>query len=449
MQEFPCSIPCFAFYYDNGVTKAPVSPHIAAMTAKLNTVNSSESPTMMFEGSACGKPATLLLDSGATHCFVDSTFATGLKQQATHTTVRLADGSEQPLSFRTKLDIKIQGHKQSITCYIIDMQGQFDIVLGDTWFHQNAANFDYLTRTCTIYTRGVKHILYTMQAESPAVSGHPSVHSLLLNAVHVRRRLKQGARAFVVRVQDTGVDATDNACVTENHISAPMVALINEYKDVFSPINSLPPMRDNEHTIPTESGTTPPFRPMFSPKELEEVESQVKELLKHGLIEPSSSPYGAPVLFVGKKDGSLRMCIDYRALNKITVKNKYPLPRIDQLLDSLSGAKVFTSLDLQSGYQQIRITPEDVAKTAFRTPFGHYQFKVLSFGLTNAPATFQAAMNNMLRPHLKSLWCCTLMTSSFLAKQLRNTKSMSNKFLTSCVKTNTTSSSRNVDFSKR
>jgi len=93
-------------------------------------------------------------------------------------------------------------------------------------------------------------------------------------------------------------------------------------------------MRDNGHTIPTESGTTPPFRPMFklSLKEFEEVEGQVKELLKHGLIEPSSSPYGAPVLFVGKKDGSLRMCIDYRALNKITVKNKYPLPRIDQLL---------------------------------------------------------------------------------------------------------------------
>ena len=226
MQKIPCIIPGFVFYYDNGVTKAPVNPHIAAMTAKLNTVNSSESPTMMFEGSACGKPATLLLDSGATHCFVDSTFATGLKQQATHTTVRLADGSEQPLSFRTKLDIKIQGHKQSVTCYIIDMQGQVDIVLGDTWFHQNAANFDYQTRTCTIYTRGVKHILYTMQAESPAVSGHPSVHSLLLNAVHVRRRLKQGARAFVVRVQDTGVDTTDNACVTENHISAPMVALI-------------------------------------------------------------------------------------------------------------------------------------------------------------------------------------------------------------------------------
>jgi hypothetical protein len=138
----------------------------------------------------------------------------------------------------------------------------------------------------------------------------------------------------------------------------------------------------------------------LSPEELAEVEQQVADLLKHELIEPSFSPYGAPVLFVSKKDGFLRMCIDYRALNKITVKNKYPLPRIDQLLDSLAGAKIFTSLDLQSGYYQIRITPENVAKTAFRTPFGHYQFKVLSFGLTNAPATFQAAMNNMLRPHL-------------------------------------------------
>jgi hypothetical protein len=138
----------------------------------------------------------------------------------------------------------------------------------------------------------------------------------------------------------------------------------------------------------------------LSPLELAEIKRQLADFLAKGYIEPSSSPYGAPVLFVSKKDGGLRMCIDYRALNKLTVKNRYPLPRIDDLLDQLQGAKVFSSLDLQSGYHQIRISDQDVPKTAFRTPMGHYQFKVLCFGLTNAPATFQSVMNNIFRKYL-------------------------------------------------
>lgn len=165
--------------------------------------------------------------------------------------------------------------------------------------------------------------------------------------------------------------------------------------DLLHPVREQPVY----HTIPLESGTQPVFRPMYrlSQAETAEVKRQLEELLAKGLIEPSTSPYGAPVLFVQKKDGSLRMCIDFRALNKHTIKNRYPLPRIDDLLDQLRGAKVFSSLDLQSGYHQIRITEEDVPKTAFRTPFGHYQFKVLCFGLTNAPATFQHAMNSAFR----------------------------------------------------
>ncbi|KAJ9525182.1 hypothetical protein QJQ45_020705, partial [Haematococcus lacustris] len=135
-----------------------------------------------------------------------------------------------------------------------------------------------------------------------------------------------------------------------------------------------------------------------SPREEAEVKKQVAELLAKGLIEPSSSPYGAPILFVQKKDGSLRMCIDYRALNKLTVRDRYPLPRIDDLFDKLAGKRVFSSLDLQSGYHQIRITEEDVPKTAFLTPMGQFQFKVLCFGLTNAPATFQRMMNNVFKP---------------------------------------------------
>ncbi|KAG0749205.1 hypothetical protein G6F29_013894 [Rhizopus arrhizus] len=134
----------------------------------------------------------------------------------------------------------------------------------------------------------------------------------------------------------------------------------------------------------------------MSPAELDELQKQLKELLSLGLIRPSSSPWGAPVLFVRKKDGSMRMCIDYRALNKLTVRNSHPLPRIDECLDRLKGAKFFTSLDLKSGYHQVRIASEDVPKTAFNTRYGQYEFLVLPFGLTNAPPTFQSLMNRVL-----------------------------------------------------
>ncbi|KAJ9534862.1 hypothetical protein QJQ45_017255 [Haematococcus lacustris] len=139
----------------------------------------------------------------------------------------------------------------------------------------------------------------------------------------------------------------------------------------------------------------------YTLREMNEMKKQVAELLAKKLIEPSCSPYGAPVLFVEKRDGTLRMCVDYRALNKLTVRDRYPLPRIDDLFDKLQGKTIFSSLDLQSGYHQIRITPEDVPKTAFVTPEGQFQYKVLSFGLTNAPATFQRVMNRVFEKQLK------------------------------------------------
>ena len=391
MTEIQCELPGYAFYHD--ITGLP-----ALQVSKLTSANFSNRPSMIFEGSANGAPATFLADTGATHCFIDKNFAKtfGFKQSIANAEIHLADGSTQSTTSKTTVHLKIQGHSASVQCFIINMQGQFDVILGDTWLHKTGAVLDYKQKVCTVEKKGLKHTLTPVVQETSTSSSH--VNSVLLNALQVKRCLRQRARSFMVKVTDSGIHPE----VANSNLSPEMQALVDEFGDVFSPIQDLPPFRNTGHTIPTEPGSKPPFRPMFrlSPKELEEVEKQVAELLKLGLIEPSSSPYGAPVLFVGKKDGSLRMCIDYRALNKITVKNKYPLPRIDQLMDSLAGAKVFTSLDLQSGYHQIRITPEDVSKTAFRTPFGHYQFKVLSFGLTNAPATFQAAMNDMLRPLL-------------------------------------------------
>nr|GEW08984.1 hypothetical protein [Tanacetum cinerariifolium] len=140
--------------------------------------------------------------------------------------------------------------------------------------------------------------------------------------------------------------------------------------------------------------------PLEAPSEMKELSEQLKELSKKGLILPSSSPGGAPVLFVKKKDGSFRMCIDYRELNKLTIKNRYPLPRIDDLFDQLQGSSVYSMIDLRSGYHQLRIREEDIPITAFRTRYGHYEFQVMPFGLTNAPALFMDLMNHVCKPYL-------------------------------------------------
>jgi hypothetical protein len=180
--------------------------------------------------------------------------------------------------------------------------------------------------------------------------------------------------------------------------------ILKEFKDVFPNDlpKGLPPKRHVDHKIELLPEATPPSKATYrlSFKELDELKKQLQELLEKGHIQPSKSPYGAPVIFVRKKDGTLRMCIDYRALNKLTIKNKYPLPRIDEMIDRLLGAKVFSKLDLRSGYNQIRIEEEDIHKTAFRTRYGHYEFKVLPFGLTNAPATFMNLMNDIFHPLL-------------------------------------------------
>ena len=122
--------------------------------------------------------------------------------------------------------------------------------------------------------------------------------------------------------------------------------------------------------------------------ELKELKLQLQELLEKGFVRPSVSPWGAPVLFVKKKDGTLRLCVDYRQLNKMTIKNKYPLPRIDDLFDQLKGASIFSKIDLRSRYHRLRIKDADVHKTSFRTRYGHYEFLVMPFGLTNAPVAF-------------------------------------------------------------
>jgi len=181
------------------------------------------------------------------------------------------------------------------------------------------------------------------------------------------------------------------------------VPVVCEYPDVFpEELPGMPPDRDIEFIIDliprTGSIAKRPYR--MATDELKDLKEQLQELQEKGYIRPSSSPWGSPVLFVRKKDGSLRMCIDYRSLNEVTIKNKYPLPRIDDLFDQLQGAKYFSKIDLRSGYYQLKIRPSDVPKTAFVTRYGQYEFTVMPFGLTNAPAYFMNLMNRVFMEKL-------------------------------------------------
>jgi hypothetical protein len=176
-----------------------------------------------------------------------------------------------------------------------------------------------------------------------------------------------------------------------------------EFPDVFlEDLPGMPPDRDVEFTIELQSGIAPISRRPYkmTPKELTELKVQLKELLDKGYIRPSSSPWGCPALFVKKKDQSMRLCVDYRPLNAVTMKNKYPLPHIDFLFDQLVSAKVFSKVDLHSGYHQIKIRLEDVPKTTFSTRYELYKYLIMSFGLTNGPAHFMYLMNSVFMPEL-------------------------------------------------
>ena len=224
------------------------------------------------------------------------------------------------------------------------------------------------------------------------------VKTPMLSAMQLEKGLKRNEVTYLAALKEDPIDPMGDTMPVE------VKNALDEFKDVMPPElpKKLPPRREEDHKIELESGAKPPAMGPYrmAPPELEELRRQLKDLLDAGFIQLSKAPYGAPVLFQKKHDGSLRMCIDYRALNKVTVKNKYPIPLIADLFDQLGRAKFFTKLDLRSGYYQVRIAEGDEPKTTCVTRYGSYEFLVMPFGLTNAPATFCTLMNKIFHPFM-------------------------------------------------
>jgi hypothetical protein len=311
-------------------------------------------------------PIKILFDSGATYSFISENLLDklGLKGMQTKPAYKITTPGGNITSHLVTLGVPLRLGSKVIQSNLITIKlGSMDVILGMEWMNQHKVILDISDRVVEI--------------NSPTV-GHTTLYL----------PFKDGTASC--------------AYVT---IISPLdeIPVVREYPDVFpDELPGMPPDRDVEFVIELQPGTAPiskrPYR--MPPKELAELKTQLQELLDKGYIRPSSSLWGCPTLFVKKKDGSLRMCIDYRPLNAVTIKNKYPLPRIDVLFDQLAGAKVFSKIDLRSGYHQIKIRPCDIPKTAFSTRYGLYEFLVMSFGLTNAPAYFMYLMNSVFMTEL-------------------------------------------------
>jgi hypothetical protein len=322
--------------------------------------------------------------------------------------------------------VQLEAFHKPVKCYMMDMLYEVDLILDEAFMLKYDCILHY-GKGCIMIRKGKRHMTVKSLAlprVQPPVEEEKS--DSVLSASELKRMARKGARVFLAVIRPVESDPVPPVVASVAALSSvptsvvqpdqpagppgsevPWVSdLLSEFSEVFQDplLAGLPPERSEGHSIPTEPGHPPPFRSMYrlSPLEYRELEKQVNKFLKDGILEVSQSPYGAPVLFVPKPNSrGLRLCVDYRALNSITVKNRCTIPRIDDLLDAVAGSQYFTSLNLTSGYHQILIFEEDWPKTAFQTPFDHFQFKVLIEGLTNAPATFQTVMNSIFHPYIR------------------------------------------------
>jgi len=317
-----------------------------------------------------------LLDSGSTHNFIAEEAArrTGLRvQPRARMTAMVANGEKIPCPGVIRhAPVTIDNTTFAIDLFVMPLAG-YDIVLGTQWM---------ATLGPIVWDFAARSLSFTYQGRAFCWAGVPSTGAPSLRA----------ATASSASLLD---------------------GLLAAYDDIFTEPSGMPPPRARDHAITLKPGSAPvvvrPYR--YPAAHKDELERQCTAMIQQGIVRRSDSAFSSPVLLVKKADGSWRFCVDYRALNALTIKDAFPIPVVDELLDELHGARFFTKLDLRSGYHQVRMRPEDVHKTAFRTHDGLYEFLVMPFGLCNAPATFQALMNDVLRAYLRRFVLVFLMIS--------------------------------------
>ncbi|PWA91318.1 Ty3/gypsy retrotransposon protein [Artemisia annua] len=358
--------------------------HLDSIEVSLNSVLGFTTPrTMKVQGKLGDRDVVVLIDCGATHNFLSNNLVKDLGY--------LGNGKiDNSYGLCRQVVLTLHDLQVIDDFYPLEL-GSTDMILGIKWL-QTLGDM-------TVNWKELR-MSFVKDGKNVTIKGDSGLSRTLVSLKSMVRSLQKEKKGFLVEMKQ--LDETPTMATTTETLFD-IGGLLSDYDDVFNLPSGLPPRRDHEHSIVLKDGTTPiSVRPYRYPHiQKNEIEKLVKEMLAAGVIQPSSSPYSSPVLLVKKKDGSWRFCVDYRALNKATVLDKFPIPVIDELLDELHGATIFSKLDLKSGYHQIRMKESDISKTAFRTHEGQYEFLVMPFGLTNAPATFQSLMNKVFHPYLR------------------------------------------------
>jgi hypothetical protein len=353
-----------------------------------------QSSVVEIEGRINNSRISILIDPGATLSYITPDVVESNKlKKLKHTKswlVQLATGTKRKVvEFISNFEFNLDGQNIRTNLNILPL-GSYDMIIRMDWLEQHKAVLDCYTKLLN-YKDDFGTTRTTQGIPKPV-----SVRQV--SAMQLKKCMRKGCQVYAIQVTNL-LEKEDKPKLEEFDV-------LRDFRNMFvDEIPELPPRREIDFSIDLLPGSDPisksPYRKSLP--ELTELKVQLQEFLDKEYIRPSVSPWGAPVLFVKKKDCTLRLCINYRQLNKMTIKNKYPLPRINDLFDQVGGARIFSKLNLRSSYHQVRIKEKDINKTSFRTRYGHYVFVVIPFGLTNAPTMFMCLMNSIFQPLLRQV----------------------------------------------